>query len=155
MALPEQIQADLTAAMKAQDKAATAALRGVVAAIRNARVAEGQSGDLSDEQTIELLAREAKKRTEAAEAFADAGREEQAAKERAEQEVIRRYLPAALDDEQLTAIVDEAIADTGASSPADFGQVMGAVMPQVKGRADGKRVNALVRGRLEAAAGTA
>jgi len=150
MALPDQIQADLTAAMKARDKAATAALRGVVAAIRNARVAEGQTGELSDEQTMELLTREAKKRTEAAEAFADAGRDEQAAAERAELEVIRRYLPAELDEGELQAIVDQTVEETGASGPEDFGRVMGAVMPRVKGRADGKRVNALVRERLQA-----
>lgn len=150
MALTEQIQSDLTAAMKARDKAATAALRGIVAAIRNARVAEGQAGDLTDEQTVELLGREAKKRTEAAEAFDNAGRAEQADKERAELEVIRRYLPEPLGEAELRAIVDEAVASTGASGPGDLGQVMSAVMPRVKGRADGKQVNALVRERLQA-----
>ena len=149
MALTEQIQADLTTAMKARDKEATAALRGIVAAIRNARVAEGQTGDLTDEQTVELLGREAKKRTEAAEAFANAGRQEQAEKEQAELAVIRRYLPAQLGDDELRAIVDDAITATGASAPGDMGQVMSAVMPQVKGRADGKRVSALVRDRLQ------
>lgn len=149
MALPDQIQADLTAAMKARDKTATAALRGVVAAIRNARVAEGQTGEISDEQTMDLLAREAKKRAEAAEAFAEAGRDEQAATERAELEVISRYLPAELDEAELRANIDDAIAATGANGPEDFGRVMGAVMPRVKGRADGKRVNALVRERLQ------
>lgn len=149
MALTEQIQADLTSAMKARDKEATAALRGIVAAIRNARVAQGQTGDLTDEQTVELLGREAKKRTEAAEAFANAGRQEQAEKEQAELAVIRRYLPAQLGDDELRAIVDDAITATGASAPGDMGQVMSAVMPQVKGRADGKRVSALVRDRLQ------
>lgn len=149
MALTEQIQADLTTAMKARDKEATAALRGIVAAIRNARVAQGQTGDLTDEQTVELLGREAKKRTEAAEAFANAGRQEQAEKEQAELAVIRRYLPAQLGDDELRAIVDDAITATGASAPGDMGQVMSAVMPQVKGRADGKRVSALVRDRLQ------
>lgn len=149
MALTEQIQADLTTAMKARDKEATAALRGIVAAIRNARVAQGQSGDLTDEQTVELLGREAKKRTEAAEAFANAGRQEQAEKEQAELAVIRRYLPAQLGDDELRAIVDDAITATGASAPGDMGQVMSAVMPRVKGRADGKRVSALVRDRLQ------
>lgn len=149
MPLAEQIQSDLTAAMKARDTARTAALRGVVAAIRNARVAAGQSGDLTDEQTVELLAREAKKRAEAAEAFQDAGRTEQAAKEHAELEVIRGYLPEPLDEAELRAIVDEAVAAAGASGPGDLGQVMSAVMPQVKGRADGKQVSALVRARLQ------
>lgn len=150
MALTEQIQSDLTAAMKARDTATTAALRGVVAAIRNARVAAGQSGDLTDEQTVELLGREAKKCAEAAQAFEGAGRAEQAAKEHAELEVIRRYLPEPLDEAELRAIVDEAVAATGASGVGDLGQVMSAVMPQVKGRADGKQVSALVRARLQA-----
>ncbi|HVM00407.1 MAG TPA: GatB/YqeY domain-containing protein [Egibacteraceae bacterium] len=150
MALTDRIQTDLTAAMKARDTTATAALRGVLAAIRNARVAEGQAGDLSDEQTVELLNREAKKRTEAADAFAGAGRDEQAAKERAELEVIRRYLPARLDEAELRAIVDEAVATTGASGPGDLGRVMGALMPKVRGRADGNAVRALVSERLRA-----
>lgn len=150
MPLTEQIQSDLTAAMKARNKPATAALRGIVAAIRNARVAEGQSGELSDEQTVELLGREAKKRTEAAEAFANAGRDEQAAQERAELEVIRRYLPEPLSEAELRAIVNEAVTTTGAGGPGDLGQVMAAVMPKVKGRADGKQVSALVRERLQA-----
>lgn len=150
MALTDQIQTDLTAAMKARDATATAALRSVVAAIRNARVAEGQAGELSDEQTLALLNREAKKRTEAAEAFAGAGRDDQAAKECAELEIIRRYLPPQLDEAELRAIVDEAVAGTGASGPADLGRVMGAVMPKVRGRADGNQVRALVRERLGA-----
>lgn len=150
MALTDQIQSDLTAAMKSRDKAATTALRGIVAAIRNARVAEGQSGELTDEQTTALLTREAKKRTEAAEAFANAGREEQAAQERNELEIIRRYLPAPLGDEELQAIVDDAVASTGASGPGDLGKVMSEVMPKVTGRADGKQVSALVRARLQA-----
>lgn len=150
MALTDQIQSDLTAAMKARDRERTAALRGVVAAIKNARVAAGQSGDLSDEQTIELLNREAKKRVEAAEAYEAAGRDEQAATERRELEVIRAYLPAQLDEQELRTLVDEAIAETGAADPSDLGQVMSAVMPRVKGRADGKQVNALVREQLGA-----
>lgn len=148
MTLADQIQSDLTAAMKARDQTTTAALRSAVAAIRNARVAEGQSGDLTDEQTTDLLGREAKKRTEAAEAFEQAGRSEQAEKERAELAVLRRYLPDRLDEVELRAVVDEAVAATGASGPGDLGRVMGAVMPRVKGRADGNHVRALVQERL-------
>lgn len=148
MALTEQIQSDLTAAMKARDRETTTALRSVVAAIRNARVATDQSGDLSEEQTLDLLSREAKKRVEAAEAYEEAGREEQAATERRELDIIRAYLPAPLEESELRAIVDEAIAGTGATEPSDMGAVMSAVMPKVKGRADGKQVNALVRERL-------
>jgi uncharacterized protein len=150
MALSDQIQSDLTTAMKARDTETTATLRMVVAAIKTARVAGGQSGALTDEQVTELLTREAKKRAEAAAAFEDAGRAELAEKERREREIIQRYLPEQLGEEELAAIVDEAVAQTGASSPAELGKVMSAVMPKVKGRADGKQVNAMVRQRLGA-----
>ena len=134
--------------MKARDTETVATLRMVVAAVKNARVAAGQSGEVTDEQTLELLTREAKKRTEAAEAYDAAGREELAAKERSELAIIRRYLPEQLDEATLRGFVDEAIAETGASGPGDLGKVMSAVMPKVKGRADGKVINALVRERL-------
>lgn len=150
MALSEQIEADLTAAMKARDSDAVATLRMLVAAIRTARVAEGRSGDLSDEETLELLTREGKRRQEAADAYREAGRDDLADKELAELEIIRRYLPAQLDDDELRRIVDDAIAATGASEPGDLGRVMGAVMPKVKGRADGRQINAMVRERLGA-----
>ena len=148
MALPDDIQADLTAAMKARDNERVATLRMVVAAIRNAKVAPGGSGSVSDAETLELLAREAKKRSEAADAYARAGRPELADKELREREVIRSYLPAQLDEAELRAIVAAAIVETGATDAGDLGKVMSAVMPQVKGRADGKAVNALVRERL-------
>lgn len=150
MLLSEKISTDLTAAMKARDSETTATLRIAVAAIRNARVAEGHTGEVTDEEVLELLAREAKRRAEAAEAYEAAGRDELAAKELRELEILRRYLPAELGDEELAAIVDEAVSATGAQAPGDLGKVMSAVMPRVKGRADGKRVNALVRERLGA-----
>jgi uncharacterized protein len=148
MALTDQIQSDLTTAMKARDTETVATLRMVVAAIKNARVESGRTADLSDEETTEILTREAKKRSEAAEAYDGAGRDELAAKERAELAIIRRYLPEQLGADELRAIVDEAIAQTGASQQGDMGRVMSAVMPKVKGRADGKQVNAIVRERL-------
>ena len=148
MGLAEQIQSDLYAAMKARDAETTATLRMVVAALKNQRVAAGQSGDLTDEQTLELLTREAKKRTEAAEAYDAAGRTELAEKERAELAIVRTYLPEQLDEDTIRSLVDEAIAETGASGAAELGKVMSAVMPKVKGRADGKVVNAIVRERL-------
>ncbi|MPZ72635.1 MAG: GatB/YqeY domain-containing protein [Nitriliruptorales bacterium] len=148
MALTEQIQSDLTAAMKARDVDTVGTLRMVMAAVKNARVATGQQGDVTDEQTLELLTREAKKRTEAAEAYDAAGRAELAAKERRELAVIQRYLPEQLDEGTLRGIVHDAVAQTGASAPSDLGRVMSVVMPKVKGRADGKVVNALVRERL-------
>ena len=148
MGLAEQLQQDLTAAMKARNTEAVSTLRMIVAAVKNARVASGQSGDVTDEQTLELLTREAKKRNEAAEAYDAAGRPELAEKERSELAIIRGYLPEQLDEDTLRALVDEAIAETGASSASDLGKVMSAVMPKVKGRADGKLINAIVRERL-------
>lgn len=148
MSLADQISADLTASMKARESIRTTTLRSVVAAIKNARVAEGRTADLTDEEVRDLIAREAKKRTEAAEAFRSAGRGELAEREATELEILRHYLPAQLDDAELAAIVDAAIAETGASGPGDLGRVMSAVMPQVKGRADGRQVNAAVRQRL-------
>jgi uncharacterized protein len=148
MALTDQLQADMTAAMKARDAETVGTLRMVIAAVRNAKVAAGHSGDVTDEETLQLLTREAKKRGEAAEAYDAAGRDELAAKERRELEIIRRYLPEQLDDDTLRTLVDEAIAESGASGPSDLGKVMSAVMPKVKGRADGKAVNAMVRARL-------
>ncbi|MBA3373029.1 MAG: GatB/YqeY domain-containing protein [Actinomycetota bacterium] len=148
MALSDDIQADLTAAMKARDADRVATLRMVVAAIRNAKVAARSSGEVTDAQTLDLLAKEAKSRTEAAEVYAEAGRTELADKELRELEIIRGYLPTQLDEAELRDIVDAAIADTAAAGPADLGRVMSAVMPQVKGRADGKAVNTMVRQRL-------
>lgn len=148
MDLAERIQHDLTTAMKARDTQTVGTLRMVLAAVKNARVASGQSGDVTDEQTLELLTREAKKRNEAAEAYDAANRPELAEKERAELAVIRGYLPEQLDEDTLRGFVDEAIAETGATGPSELGKVMSAVMPKVKGRADGKVINALVRERL-------
>jgi uncharacterized protein len=148
MALAEQIQSDLTTAMKARDAETVATLRMVVAAIKNARVSSGHSGEVTDEEVLDLLTREAKKRNEAAEAYDQAGRDELAAKERAELAIVQRYLPEQLGEDEVRALVDEAVAETGASGPGDLGKVMSAVMPKVKGRADGKLVSALVRERL-------
>jgi uncharacterized protein len=148
MALTEQIQSDLTTAMKARDTETVATLRMVVAAIKNARVEAGRTEDLSDEETLLLLSREAKKRTEAASAYDEAGRSELAAKERSELAIIQRYLPEQLADAELDALVDEVIAATGATAMSDLGKVMSAVMPKVQGRADGKRVSSVVRERL-------
>lgn len=148
MSLATRIETDLKTAMKARDAETTATLRLVLAAMKNLRAEAGHGADLSDEEMLELLGREAKRRAEAAEAYEQAGREDLAGKERRELEVLRSYLPAQLDADELGAIVDEAIAETGASGPGDIGTVMGAVMPRVKGKADGKAVNALVRERL-------
>lgn len=148
MALSAQIQSDLVTAMKARDAETVATLRMILAAIKNARVAEGHSGEVTDQETLDLLAREAKKRTEAATAYDQAGRDDLAAKERRELEIIRGYLPTQLGENELRGLVDETIIATGASGPSDLGRVMGALMPKVKGRADGRQVNTIVRARL-------
>lgn len=146
--LADQIQSDLKTAMKARDTQAVAALRMVLARIKETRVSAGHGDEVTDDEVQTLIGREAKRRTEAARAFSDAGRDELAAKEEAELAILQRYLPQQMSDDELTAVIDETIAATGASSAGDFGKVMGAVMPKVKGRADGTRVNALVRERL-------
>jgi hypothetical protein len=134
--------------MKARDTQAVAALRMVLARIKETKVSAGHGDEVTDDEVQTLIGREAKRRTEAARAFSDAGRDELAAKEEAELAILQRYLPQQMSDDELAAVIDETIAATGASSAGDFGKVMGAVMPKVKGRADGTRVNALVRERL-------
>jgi uncharacterized protein len=148
--LHDQIDADLREAMKARDRARTSALRMVVAALKNRATADGLSpqGRLDDEVVQQVLTTEVKRRREAAAAFRDAGREESAAKEEAEAAIYGSYLPAQLGDDELAALVDQAIADVGAAGPQQMGQVMKAAMAKVQGRADGARVSALVKQRL-------
>ena len=143
MALLEQIQDDVKAAMKAGDKSRVRALRLVASELQKA-VKEGET----DEQAV--LERERKRRLEAAEAYREGGRAELAADEEFEADTIATYLPEPLSDDELGAIVGDAVAESGASSPQEMGKVMSLVMPQVKGRADGKRVSAAVKERLTA-----
>ena len=150
MALKEQLQSDLTAAMKARDELRAATLRMALTAITNEEVAGKQARVLSDEDVLMVLTREAKKRREAAEAFDEAGRAELSSRERAEGEVLAGYLPAQLSDEELAELVRAAIAETGADNPRAMGQVMKVVQPQVTGRAEGGRVAAEVRRQLGA-----
>jgi uncharacterized protein YqeY len=146
--LKDQLRADLTTAMKARDETRTRTLRMALTSISNEEVSGAAARDLSDDEVLKILTREAKRRREAATAFADAGRDQQAAAERAEEDVLAGYLPAQLDDEELASLVAAAIADTGASGPASMGQVMKAVTAQVAGRAEGSRVAAVVRAQL-------
>lgn len=146
--LAEQIQADLTTAMKARDELAVSVLRMAVAAVKEARVSGAGVRDLDDEEVVALLAREAKRREESAAAFAEAGRADRADRELAERDVLARYLPAPLGDDELAALVDEALAEGGFDQPAQMGQAMKAAMAKVAGRADGKAVSALVKARL-------
>jgi uncharacterized protein YqeY len=148
MALKEQLQSDLTAAMKARDELRAATLRMALTAITTEEVAGKQARVLSDDEVLTVLTREAKKRREAAEAFDDAGRAELATRERAEGEVLAGYLPAQLTDDELTELVRAAITETGADNPKAMGQVMKVVQPQVTGRAEGGRVAAEVRRQL-------
>jgi uncharacterized protein len=146
--LKEQLRTDLTAAMKARDETRTRTLRMALTSITNEEVSGSAAHDLTDDEVTKILAREAKRRREAAAAFADAGRDEQAAAELAEEEVLAAYLPAQLSDEELAVIVATAISETGASGPGGIGQVMKVVTPRVAGRAEGSRVAALVRSQL-------
>ncbi len=146
--LKEQIRADLVTAMKARDEISARALRMVLTSIRNEEVSGTAVRELADDEVVKILGREAKRRREAASAFAEAGRAEQAAAERAEEDVLNAYLPAQLDDAELAAMIAEAITETGATGPGGMGQVMKLLTPRVAGRADGKRVAAMVRGQL-------
>jgi uncharacterized protein len=139
----EQVQADVRTAMKAGDRARAGALRMIVDSLqKDAKLGEGDE--------VAVLQRERKKRLEAAEAYDDAGRTEQAATEHAEAELIEAYLPEQLTDEELAGLVDDAVTETGASEQKQMGQVMSALMPKLGGRADGKRVSATVREKLGA-----
>jgi uncharacterized protein len=147
-ALKDRLREDLTAAMKARDGVRTRTLRMALTSVTKEEVAGESARELSDDEVIGVLTKEAKRRREAADAFAAAGREEQAAAERAEGAVLDAYLPAQLSDEEIAATVAAVINETGASGMAAMGQVMRAVTPRVAGRADGARVAAEVRRRL-------
>lgn len=149
-ALKDRLRSDLTTAIKARDEIRSSTLRMVLTAITNAEVAGKAARVLSDEDVIGVLSSEAKKRREAATAFADGGRAEMAAKEVAEAAVIADYLPAQLTSAEIEAIVTAAVQQTEAAGEGmrAMGKVMGVVQPQVKGRADGSAVAAEVRRQL-------
>ncbi|MFV2088878.1 GatB/YqeY domain-containing protein [Micromonospora sp. LOL_021] len=144
----DRLTADMRAALKARDELTTSTLRMALAAIGNAEVAGEAKRELSDEEALAVLTKEAKKRREAAAAFADAGRVDQAAKERAEGEVLDRYLPRQLDDAALTEIVSRALAEGGFTGKAQMGPAMKAAQAAVAGQAEGGRVAAEVRRQL-------
>jgi uncharacterized protein YqeY len=143
MPVLEQVQDDVRTAMKARDRERAAALRLIVDVLQ-------QDAKLGNGDEVAVLQRERKKRVEAAEAYEQAGRADQAAAERFEAELIEGYLPRQLSDEELAELVDAAIAETGAGEQKQMGQVMSALMPKVGGRADGKRVSGAVRQKLGA-----
>ncbi len=146
--LKDRLQADLTTAMRGRDELATATLRMALAAVTTEEVAGSAARELSDDEVLKVLAREAKKRREAAEAFASAGRTELAQREQAEGGVLDRYLPQQLDEAGIVAIVAEAIAETGATGLPQMGAVMKAAQARAAGRADGKRLSTEVRRQL-------
>lgn len=146
-----RLRIDLNAAMKARDQVVVSTLRMVLSAVQVASVAGDEAIELSDDQVVAVLRSEAKRRTEAAELYDGAGRDEQAAAERAEGAVIERYLPAALDDDALAAIVAAevaAVAATGLEGPRAMGQVIKAVRERAGDGADGGRVAAAVKAAL-------
>jgi hypothetical protein len=148
--LKKQLRADLTASMKARDELRTRTIRMALTSVANEEVAGATARELTDDEVLKVLTKEAKKRKDAAEAFAAAGRENQAAAERAEGEVLAAYLPAQLSDQDLTQLVAAAIAETNATGMSAMGLVMKTVTPQVAGRAEGGRVAAEVRRQLSA-----
>jgi uncharacterized protein YqeY len=143
----ERIQSDTKAAMKQRDRTRVGALRMLGAALKNAEIEAGRPLTEQEEQTI--LRRQLKQRDESAEAFRKAGREERASAESAEAEIVRSYLPEPLSQEELEEIVDRAVNETGATGMRDMGAVMGRAMELSGGRAEGRELSALVRGRLQ------
>jgi uncharacterized protein YqeY len=153
--LKEQLRVDLTAAMKARDELVKSTLRMTLTAIGNAEVAGTQARELDDAEVLQVITKEAKKRAESAEAYSAAGRDELAAQERAEGEILARYLPQQLDDDELATLAREAVAaveeQTGqAPGPRQMGLVMKQATAAAAGRADGKRVAAAVKALLAA-----
>jgi uncharacterized protein len=146
VSLIEEIEQELKDAMRARETVRTAALRLTLTALRAAEKELGRP--LKEDEELQVLQRERKRRAEAAEAFRAGGREEQAQQEEQELEVIEEFMPEPLAEEELERIVDDAIAETGATSLRDLGRVMADVMPQVAGRADGSAVSQLVREKL-------
>jgi len=146
--LKDRLQQDLTTAIKSRDELRSATLRLALTAVKTEEVAGKQARELSDDEVLRVLTREAKKRREAAAAFDDAGRADRAERELAEGAVLDEYLPTQLSDAELANMVAAAIAETGASEPRAMGQVMKAVTPKVAGRAEGGRVAAEVRRQL-------
>ncbi|MDY7088681.1 MAG: GatB/YqeY domain-containing protein [Actinomycetota bacterium] len=146
--LKDRLNDDLHAAMKGRDELTTATLRMALAAVRNAEVAGAEARELSDDEVLAVLSKESKKRREAATAFAGAGRAEQAAKERSEGEVIERYLPKQLTDDEIAELVRGALAAGGFTGKGQMGPAMKAAQAAVAGRAEGGRVAAEVRKQL-------
>jgi uncharacterized protein YqeY len=146
MSLKDRLSGETTAALRAGEKVRLSTLRLLSAAVKNREVELRHP--LDDDEFVEVATREAKRRREAIEAYENAGRDDRAATEREELGVLEEYLPAGLTDQEVDALIDEAIARTGAAGPGDMGKVMSSVMAEAKGRADGRAVQARVKSRL-------
>jgi len=144
----DRLTADLTTSLKARDTLRTSTLRQVIGAVRHEAKAGTVERELTEDDVLKVLAREVKKRRESAQIYTDAGALERAATETAEADVIDEYLPTRLSDDELAALVDAVVADTGASTLKDMGAVMKEATARAQGRADGKALSALVRARL-------
>ena len=148
MGLKEKLHEDLVDSMRARERIVSETIRMVLTAITNEEVAGKEARTLNDAEIITVISREAKKRREAAEEYAKAGRDDKAAAEREEGEIIARYLPAQLTEDEIKKMIADAITSTGAAGPADMGKVMGAIKGQIAGKADGSVVSALVKAAL-------
>lgn len=146
-AIRERIEADLKAAMKAGEKLKVSTLRMVNSALKNERIDKGR--DLEEDEVIAVVSKAQKQRREAEEQYREGGREELAEKEAAEAEILQAYLPEPISDEALDEAIEAAIAETGATGMKDMGAVMGRVMEQVRGRAEGSEVSRRVKERLQ------
>ena len=151
MNLTEQLQSDMKAAMRSGATLQRDTLRMAIAAAQNA--AKDKRAPLSDEEALDVIAREVKKRRESVQAYTDAGRTDLAAAEQSEIDILTPYLPPQLEEDEIRVLAADAVASTGASSPRDLGRVMALLMPKVKGRADGKVVSAIVNEELARAVG--
>ena len=148
MGLKETLQSDLTEAIRSRDEMSSGTIRMVLSAITNEEVSGKSARVLTDAEIITVLSREAKKRREAAEAFAEAGRADRATAEIEEGKVIARYLPEQLSEADLKRMIADAIAETGATGPSGMGQVMKLIQPKIAGKADGGLVSTLVKAGL-------
>lgn len=147
MDIKEKLGAEYKAAMKAGEKLKISTVRILISEIRNAEIAK--RGELTDEEILEVVSREARKRREAIEEFGKAGRQDLVEREERELSVIKEYMPEQLSPEEVRRMAEEAVREVGATSPGDMGKVMGKLMPRLKGKADGRQVNQMVREMLQ------
>ncbi len=146
MSIQSRLLEDMKSAMKSGDKIRLETIRGLRSQIRNTEIEKGH--DLNDEEVIEVLTTAAKRRRESIEQFKAGNRMDRAVEEERELGIIQEYMPEQLSEEEITSLVDKVIQEVGASSAGDMGKVMGNLMPQVKGRADGKMVQKIVQQKL-------